>query len=328
MLLRKRRYAISSVATALVASVVIIISAGVGIYEANLAVDLTRTASNVLVLTTATQSSFNITTWYTAANQTLIVLNSSNGSLACRSIAEGQNYSASWSGNVCTLTGSYYISSDALEPYVTLEILPGVTLVMNGAGFGNYGTIINNGTMDVETFLTSFGVIDNFGLISTNVSLGTAVDYYFMPNGGTFDNYGAFLINGDFIGYYQHDESYLNGTAYTTYITAGEENLTGGQFDNGAILDNYGIINNTGSVWNGVSGSNFNSTINNYGTIRNLKYAEFVNDYTINNNDNGTIVNSGSFANDGIICGSNLVESSASAYSGRAIMEACSTASP
>ena len=272
---------------------------------------------STITTTTTSKTSSN-----TTANQSLIVLDLSNGSAACQNIREGQEFFANWSGNECTLTGSDNISSFALNPDVTLEIFPGVTLVLNGGGFGNYGTIINNGTMEVQTSFTSYGVIVNSGLISTNTSIGTVVDTYFMPNGGTFENYGTFLMNGH-VGYYQHNETFPNGTMY---ITAGDENLTGGNFANGGTLDNYGTINNTGWVWNGETGLDFNSIINNFGTIRNLEYAKFVNNYTINNN--GIIVNSGNFANNGTIanyCGSNFVETGTGAYSGSAVTGACGT---
>lgn len=267
-------------------------------------------------------SSTYATTSSLPASKSLIVLDLSNGSAACQNIREGQEFSANWSGNVCTLNGSDNISSFALKPGVTLEILPGVTLILNDGGFGNYGTIINNGTMEVQTSFTSYGVIVNSGQISTNASIVTIIDSYFMPNGGTLENYGVFSINGH-VGYYQHNETFANGT---TYITAGDENLTGGSFANGGILDNYGTINNTGWFWNGESGLDFNSAINNFGTIRNLEYAKFVNYYTITNN--GTIVNSGNFANNGTIvtyCGSNFVEAGAGTYSGSAVIGACST---
>ena len=118
-------------------------------------------------ITTTTESSAS------TPNQSLIVLDLSNGSAACQSIRGGQEFLASWSGNVCTLTASYTVSSFALKPDVTLEIFPGVTVVMNGGGFANYGTIINNGTMELQTSFISYCVIVYSGLISTNSSLST-----------------------------------------------------------------------------------------------------------------------------------------------------------
>ena len=82
------------------------------------------------------------------------------------------------------------------------------------------GPIINNGTLDLDGwYFTSYGFIDNAGVISTNSSISI---------GGTFENYGTLLINGHY-SLYQKNETYPNGT---TYIRAGDENLTGGNFGN------------------------------------------------------------------------------------------------
>jgi len=262
-----------------------------------------------------------VTTTTTSTNQPWITLDSSDGASACSSIQQNQSFSATWRSNVCTLTGSDMISNFALRPYTNLDILPGVTLVLNGGGFANYGTIINNGTIDIETSFVTYGVIVNGGLISTNSTVVSEIDDNFGVSGGTIQNYGNFSINGQ-IGYYPNNETYSNGT---TYITAGDEYLTGGSFSNGGILNNYGIINSTGEIWNGESGLNYNSTINNYGIIRNLDQAVFNNNYTINNYE--TIDNSGTFVNNGTIinfCYSNFVELGGS-FSGNGITGACGT---
>ena len=273
--------------------------------------------------TVSTTTTSKTTTYTTSAvKQSLIMLDLSNGSAACQNIIEGQQFLANWSGNACILTGSDQVSNFAVKPDITLEILSGVTLVLKGGGFANYGTIINNGTMKVYTPLGSYGVIVNSGLMTTNSTIYTEFDTHFMSNGGTFENYGSFLINGH-VGYYQHNETYSNGTIY---FHEGNENLTGGSFTNGGILQNYGTINNTGWFWNVEAGFDFNSTIDNFGTIQNLEYAQFINNYTISNN--GIMINSGYFTNDGKIlayCNSNFVEASAGSFYGNSVVGACGT---
>jgi hypothetical protein len=250
-------------------------------------------------------------------NQTSIVLDTSDGANVCQQMGDSANFTATWSSNVCTLFSSSYSSGFNLERYSTLDILPGVTLAFAGkAGITSWGSIINNGTIDLGGWLglTSYGFIDNAGVISTNSSV---------YSGGTFENHGTFLINGHY-SLYQKNETYQNGT---TYIRAGDENLTGGNFGNDGTLNNYGVINSTGWFWNPACCTDSNSIVNNYGVINNLPYAIFVNNATIINK--GIIQNSATFQNSGTIinfCGGNFVEAQTESYSGNTVITSCGTA--
>ncbi len=246
-----------------------------------------------------------------------IILDNSNGSAACESLMPGSG-TAKWEANTCMLTGSETTSPSFLvSPNTILDIFPGITLVLDNPGFGfeNYGTIINNGTIDLKNTFGQEGIIDNYGLISANATFVSDNNTNFMPSGGTVNNYGAFEI----IGYYANypaNSSDPNQTAY----------LAGGNFGNGAIFNNYGSLNNSGVIQNFVIGANFNSTINNYGTLQNLPGSEFQNRDIVNNN--GTIINAGDFVNNGTVvnfCGSNFLGASGGTYLGNPIIGACGT---
>lgn len=247
-------------------------------------------------------------------NQSSIVLDASDGANVCQQIADNASFTDTWSDNMCTLFSSSYNSGFNLERYSTLDIMPGVTLAFAGkAGITSWGSIINNGTIDFWGWLglTSYGFIDNAGIISSNSSVDSE---------GTFENYGTILINGHY-SLYQKNESYSNGTVY---ITAGDENLTGGSYGNEGTLNNYGVINTTGWFWNPECCTDSNSIINNYGVINNLPYAIFVNNATIINK--GVIENSATFQNSGLVinfCRSNFAETQVGNYSGNTIIAGC-----
>jgi len=255
------------------------------------------------------------TTSSTPTNQTSIVLDTSDGANVCQELGDQGNFTSTWSGNVCTLFSSSYSSGLNLDPNTTLDIMPGVTLALDGHGsFTSYGPIINNGTLEPDGwYFESYGLVDNAGVILTNSSI---------DNGGTFENYGTLLITGHY-SLYQKNETYPNGT---TYIRAGGENLTGGYFANGGTLDNYGVINNTGWFWNPECCTDSNTIINNYGTINNLPYAIFVNNATIINK--GVIQNSATFENSGTVinfCSGNFIEAQTGHYPGNTVMGYCAT---
>lgn len=251
-----------------------------------------------------------------------ILLDSSNGTAACESLMWGQNGTASWHDNVCTLTGSQTTSPTFLiESYSSLEIFPGVTLVLDtpGFGFANYGTIINNGSLDIENSFDSYGIIDNYGEIMANATFVSEIDNNFMSGGGTLNNYGAISIDG----YYESSANLtvVNGT------TTAMAYLSGGSYDNGGVLNNAGVLNVTGIFWNGETGLNFTSVINNNGTIRFLHGSLFQNYYDVYNS--GLVVNSGNFVNNGTVvnfCQGSLVETGGT-YSGNPVTGVCGTMS-
>lgn len=252
-----------------------------------------------------------------SSNASLIVLDPSDGAAACDGL--GQAGSENWSANVCTLDGSKTSATDIVRPGLTLQIFPDVTLILDeeGLGFANYGTIINNGTIDYYNSFVQYGVLDNYGEVFTNATFVSQIDSYFMPDGGTINNYGAISI----IGYYAnppYNSSAPNATSY----------LNGGSFDNDAIFNNYGTLNNSGIIQNFETGSSFNSTINNFGTLINQPGSEFQNPEFVDNN--GNITNAGAFVNSGTLvnlCGGNFVEAEDGTYSGNPIVRICSTSS-
>ena len=200
-------------------------------------------------------------------------------------------------------------------PGTGLYIMPGVTLALDNPGFGfaNYGTILNNGTIDLQNSLTDYGVIKNGGVIIDNATMGSGIGSIQDP--GTIDNYATFDVTG-YYAHYPYNASAPNETGY----------LAGGNFANGAVFNNYGILNNTGVIQNFVIGNPDNSTFNNYGTFNNLDASVFQNRDLVNNN--GTITNWGDFVNNGTIvnfCSGNFNNAGGGNYSGNAIIGGCGT---
>ena len=251
--------------------------------------------------TTMTGNNFTSTTFPAT---TTISLNQSNGSVACQSLGS----TASWNGNnnACILTGSQQISLTYLVfEHVVLTIYPGISLILENSGseFLNYGTIINNGTMEILNTFVSYGALINYGTIWTNTSITGIAGTTFIPNGGTTNNYGVINIYG----YYKSGSS---GNS-TTDTNGSSYFLSGGSYRNGGVLNNYGTINSTGALQNfAPAPPNSTDTINNFGTVmigpggqyQSLYPSEVLNNY-------GTITNEGSFVNNGTFysyCGSSF----------------------
>ncbi len=267
----------------------------------------------ILLTTSTTMAAPEIASWTT--------LDVSNGSAACQNLA-GPG-SASWQSNTCTVNGSERVSDFLMPRGFGLQIYPGVTLVLVGGGFANYGSIVNNGTFDVETAFGSYGYIVNGGTISLNSSFGFANEYdnYFMPYGGTINNWGTINV----LPLYRTFPVNYTANGTTFYFPAGQ--LIGVQFANDGIVNNYGLINNSGIIQNYMDGSSYNSTINNLGRIIDQPGSEFQNVNDLYNY--GIITNFGNFTNEGVvadICGGGFMNTGGGTVSGVPIITACSTA--
>jgi hypothetical protein len=269
-----------------------------------LAVNLTIASVPSYSYKTTTTTSANPSIWNnetTSGNYTInplatttIFLNQTDGSSACQSLGATASWSAS--DDTCVMTGASQVSLTFLVfARVILMISPGVSLILENSGseFVNYGTIINNGTIDILNTFIQYGVLINHGTIWTNVSITDMIDTTLMPNGGTTSNYGDINI----FGYYKSGLPYGNAT---TYANGSSYFLSGGSYRNGGILNNYGTINSTGDLQNFALDYNSSDTINNYGTIINGAGGLYENLFPSNVLNNfGAIVNEGNFVNNG-----------------------------
>lgn len=106
------------------------------------------------------------------------------------------------------------------------------TGVISGGSFGSTGRIVNHGTIDssvLNNFLTpsgAFGTLENFGTINVT---------HYAKNGGLLQNRSGAVL----------DAGATFKQAGTLVNDAGASiNITGGTFENRALLDNYGAVDN------------------------------------------------------------------------------------
>lgn len=162
---------------------------------------------------------------------------------SCSNLVKGQDSNVSWILNTCTLTGSLKYSPIFLtNSSVQLTISSGVVLrIVSGYGFANYGQIINNGILSVESGLANYGILTNSkigtivitgSILSMNVSAKATSDSGIINNSGTLQ---------------------INKNAYLSNANA---------------IYNFGTLTNAGTLYNYVSGLNSTSIVINSGTIQ------------------------------------------------------------
>lgn len=181
-----------------------------------------------------------------------------------------------WSdGHVCSVADLNVTSGE------TITIASGVE--MDHKSISNRGTIVNNGTIDVEGLFFNFETITNNGILVSNGGF---------TNIGIVDNYKELRIDDDSrfnLGHFLTNRGTINNYG----------NLT-----NRTTVDNRNVINNKiGIVFNYGTLNNF-ATINNTGTESGL-YRLISNDGTIDNkgqiNSDGVMSNDAHLINNGVI---------------------------
>jgi hypothetical protein len=189
-----------------------------------------------------------------------------------------------------------------IEAGATLTIPEDVELILAGTIY-NFGTVINNGDIDISGEGSDGGSIQNYdgnnddvsGTFINNGSIEIESVYNSPPasidNGNGENNYGVFQNNGEIV----------NGgrivNEYGVFTNASGATLTN---ESGAEIDNeYGELNNSGTLINetGAEIDNQNGKINNSGTLTNDNGANI-------DNTGGTIYNNGTYNGDGSISGS------------------------
>lgn len=204
-------------------------------------------------------------------------LSSQDASAVGGTVSDGPSCGAiggSWNGvSTCTTAFSTTVGSGE-----TLTVSPGITLYIPFSIMQIRGTLDNYGTIATDSFATfnvnSGGVLNNYGSISINPSLGQS---------GTLNNYGTITINSG---------------GSSEIFNSGIINNSGTIVNNNTIRNFHGTINNlAGGTLNNnrLIGMN-TATINNYGTFSNI--GTLNNAYgVINNFAGGSINNAGTIDN-------------------------------
>ena len=198
------------------------------------------------------------------SNETLI-LDEQNGQATCAMLSNGVVGTSGWDPamNRCTLSGNPLSSPTFLtDAGFTLVISPNVTLFLTGPEieFANYGTIINNGTLTVQSAFDDFGLIVNHGTMNivNNVfqvmSSDNTNETGRLYNTGIVENQpGAIIANGGFIENNGTIVNLMNASIYNNLANTSSMNNYGsinnaGYIQNRQVIDNYGTIENTGLI--------------------------------------------------------------------------------
>jgi thermitase len=229
-------------------------------------------------------------------------------------------------GHILTLTSGTTLNiSSTVNISGTLNTSDNSTVNLLGSGIiNNAGVMSNAGTFNIDgsmnnisgTFSNSHVITNNKSFLNTQNALFTNTSYGTVTNtldssfinsyGATSNNEGVFVINEDAL-LYNKGNSYFNNDGIIQNYDHGYEDgiFNSGTFNNrdGATIENVGTIFNLREI--GIYSGTFNNqsggVIDSSGWIHNLNYSIFNND--------GTIINSDQFYNhsNGIINNHSLI---------------------
>ena len=177
-------------------------------------------------LTTAT-TTYTFTPTTTVSSAPVVVLSASDGSTVCPTYFRGNGSEGVWdqSTRTCTMEGpsrgtfpAFCVSASAacpspigrlvIDANVTVVALDGRGMVISSevdnygtlvAALVNYGTIVNHGTIVLNTTNQLLNLpYSGYGIVNNTVG-GTINNWYYITNPGTIYNYGTLNNHGQFV---------------------------------------------------------------------------------------------------------------------------------